>query len=124
MPSMYCCARPLNHVAQIAAVTDCRLNFEFPENFKEWLDSLKLLNLDLFGDFSGTCLIEEFVPNFSMLYLKFTIYMLLPPILICAFVLSYNQKRNGINRTIQREITQQVSLATAIAISAHTCACM
>lgn len=85
------------------------LNFEFPQAFKDWLDALRFINLDLFGDFSATCLLQEYMPAFSMLYLKFTVYMLLPPVLIYGMYFNFNRTKKRIERDIQRQLAQQDS---------------
>eukprot|EP01047_Picozoa_sp_COSAG01_P006601 COSAG01_NODE_241_length_20597_cov_8.200751_12_plen_1161_part_00 len=94
---------------QLATQLPFVLNFEFPPAFKAWLDALKVANLDIFGDFSGTCLIQEIWPNFRMLYMKFVVYMMLPPTIVLILAANYSMTKRRIVKQIQREIRQHDS---------------
>ena len=80
------------------------LNIEFPAIFGDWLDFLGFINLDLFGGFQGACVFMEWMPTFSMLYLKFIVYMSLPWVLIFILAMRYVSQKQQVVRDIRREL--------------------
>ena len=59
------------------------------------------------GQFSITCLIDEYINDFRFLYFKFTVYMILPPLLIYIVYLGYKSTEADLERGIRRELDEQ-----------------
>ena len=83
------------------------LNIKFPHSFEELLEHLKILNFDLFGDFSVTCLIDDFMTDFRLLYMKFVLYMVLPPLLVSLVYRNYNTTKRRLARDMRQELNRR-----------------